>query len=97
MYTGRFAPTFYYGTGTQTQFAPPVTQNPAALVPYIAWYKKILKECDPSALKILDYRYLYINKYWPEGLAEKCLANNDLELQFEAGEGNNFARIYLIR
>ena len=31
---------------------------------------------------------------WPEGLEEKCLANDNLELKFKAQEGDEFIRIY---
>ena len=59
-------------------------------------FKKIKNDCDPSAIKDLKYSYLYVNEKWIDGLEEKCLINNNLELKFEGGEGNKFARIYKV-
>ena len=93
IYTGRFAPGFLYGIDIQH---PNYFHDLETFIPEIVWYRKILKECGSADLKNLNYRYLYVNENWPEGLAEKCLANNDLELKFEIQEGNKFARIYKV-
>ncbi|MDO8601332.1 MAG: hypothetical protein Q7R46_01470 [bacterium] len=59
-------------------------------------FRKIKENCDSSAIKNLKYAYLYVNETWPEGLEEKCLANNNLELKFEAGKGDSPIRIYKV-
>jgi len=92
--TGRFAPGFFYGADVQTTNKRYL--NLKTLKSEQFWYERILKECDPLALKILNYRYLYVNEYWPVGLEEKCLTGNNLDLKFEFREGNNFARIYKV-
>ncbi|MDP2649805.1 MAG: hypothetical protein Q8P10_03085 [bacterium] len=76
--TGRMAPTYIYNCGY------PLNDS----------FKRIKEDCDASAVKDLQYRYLYVDQNWPEGLEEKCLANNNLELKFGGGEGNEFIRIY---
>lgn len=92
IHTGRFAPNFLYGAEAQTRLNQ--YRNLEALKPSKVQYQKILEECSPDALKALKYRYLYVNELWPQGLEEKCLANNNLELKFEANKGDNFAKIY---
>ena len=91
IYTGRFAPGFFYDIGEQF---PKLHRGIEERIPETVWYEKVLKECSADGLKALNYRYLYTNEYWPKGLEEKCLANNDLTLKLAAGEGNQFARIY---
>ncbi|MFH1423785.1 MAG: hypothetical protein ABIG29_02420 [Candidatus Nealsonbacteria bacterium] len=91
IYTGRFAPGFFYGIGAQF---PKLHRGIEKRIPETIWYEKVLKECPADGLEALNYRYLYVNEYWPQGLEEKCLANNDLTLKLEASDGNQFARIY---
>lgn len=90
-YTGRFAPYFWYGLSAQNS---EVHEGVEKRIPETILYESVLKECFADSLKALNFRYLYVNKYWLEGLEEKCLANNNLELKLEAGEGNEFIRIY---
>ena len=59
-------------------------------------FKEVKENCNPAAVKSLRYSYLYVDEKWQDGLEEKCLANNTLELKFEAGEGNKFVRIYKV-
>lgn len=79
--------------------------NTGRMAPIYSWhcsypdndsFKKIKKSCESSAIADLKYSYLYVNEEWIEGLEEKCLANNNLELKFETEEGNKFARIYKV-
>jgi len=74
--TGRLAPIYTYHCSY-----PP---NPS--------FKEIRENCSPSAIEDLKYSYLYINENWAEGLEEKCLKNNKLNLVFESGEN----RIYKV-
>ena len=93
MLTGRLAPnfyTFFCDRGGNRR------QGGVISTPEMVKFQKIFKECDPSAIKTLNYRYLYINESWPQGLEEKCLANNDLELKFKAKEWEKFIRIYQV-
>ncbi|MEK9183857.1 MAG: hypothetical protein AAB890_02180, partial [Patescibacteria group bacterium] len=79
--------------------------NTGRMAPIYSWhcsypendsFKKIKDNCAPSAIEDLRYNYLYVNEEWIDGLEEKCLANNNLELKLEAGEGNEFSRIYKV-
>lgn len=79
--------------------------NTGRMAPIYSWhcsypdndsFKKIKETCAPSAIADLKYSYLYVNEGWVEGLEEKCLANNNLELKFNDGEENKFARIYKV-
>ena len=96
LYTGRFAPTFFYG---MSESLPYINRGIDKRIPETVWYEKVLKECDPAAIKTLNYRYLYVNRYWPEGLEEKCLNQTglDLELKFSEADSNEVAKIYLIK
>lgn len=90
--SGRMAPTFYHQAEDQLSGA-----LSDAFMPEAMQYGEILQECKASALLSLNYRYLYVNENWPQGLEEKCLTENDLELNLSLREGQNFVRIYLIR
>ena len=61
---------------------------------YTPAYKRVVFNCNKDDMELLNYKYLFVDNNWPEGLEEKCLANNDLELKFEGKEGNDFVRIY---
>lgn len=87
--TGRMAPIYaYHWDNYQTG------NLPSFLEPDL--FRKIRKECDAYGIKNLNYDYLYVNERWPSDLEEKCLANNNLELIFQAKEGDEFVRIYKI-
>lgn len=94
--SGRMAPTFYYQI--EDQLSGALSDAPA---PETLQYSEILLECKPSALEALNYRYLYVNENWPQGLEEKCLSENNLELKFSSSENQysedrHFIRIYAI-
>lgn len=85
MYAGRFAPTFQ------------IFRDQKLDIPEASIYQIAKSGCEAEFLKILNYRYLYINQYWPEGLEEKCLSNNDLELVFDNSVESRVSKIYLIK
>lgn len=81
---GRFAPAYHY---TINRPVPAVeAQN----------YKNLIQTCLPEDLRILQYKYIYIDNSWPKDLEEKCLANNNLALIFQDRDGAEFVRIYQI-
>jgi len=87
--TGRMAPIYtYFWDQTYWSLVPPS--------PEFSSFQRIKKDCNSSDIKSLNYSYLYVNDEWTEGMEERCLANNDLELRFEAGEGEESIRIYRI-
>lgn len=90
--TGRFAPDFLYWYNIQKN----MESRYDAFAPQVSVYKNILENCETESLKSLGYHYLYVNKYWPRDLEQKCLANSRLELKFDNSEANEFARIYKI-
>jgi len=49
--------------------------------------------CSNHSLRELDIKYIYFIPQWPEGLMEKCLENNNLDLVFQSGEN----KIYQLR
>ena len=83
--TGRFAPTFQ------------IFREQNLNIPETIIFQKIKKNCNNQSLKILNYNYLYVNQYWPEGLEKKCLSSNDLELKFDNSSDNYVSKIYLIK
>ena len=87
--TGRLAPIYAY-TWPDYQAGNLLVSSDPNL------FKEVRENCDSAVIKSLQYSYLYVNEKWMEGMEEKCLANNDLELKFEAGEGNKFVRIYKV-
>lgn len=64
---------------------------------YTPSYKRLISDCNNSDMKILNYKYLFVDKNWPIGLEEKCLKNNKLELRFNAKEEDKFIRIYEVK
>lgn len=81
---GRFAPAYHY---TISRPVPAVeAQN----------YKNLIQSCLPEDLKVLQYKFIYVDNAWPVGLEEKCLANNNLDLVFQNQDEEEFARIYQI-
>jgi len=74
--TGRLAPNFY--SNFKEQYGPANASKEAAIR-----YKSVLDECLSSAIKYLNYQYLYVDGSWPEGIEQKCLVNNNLDLMFE--------------
>ncbi|MDI6591498.1 MAG: hypothetical protein QME61_00950 [Patescibacteria group bacterium] len=95
IFTGRFAPTFLDKIEPRNRAYFP---NIETTIPERRWYKLVIAECDPVALGVLNYRYLYVNEDWPQGLEEKCLSqpNLSLNLKFSKTLGDETARIYLI-
>lgn len=93
-YTSSFTPNYRFVINTG-RMAPIYAYH--CLFPENDLFKKIKENCDPSAVKDLRYSYLYVNKDWIYGLEEKCLANNNLELKFKAGEGDESVRIYKVK
>lgn len=85
-YTQRLAPVY---SEADNYIATPNPRHPLSFK-----YRELIKACNPAILKELNYKYLFINNNWPSGLEEECLANNNLELKFEANEGDKFVRIY---
>ncbi len=85
MNTGRITPTYRYRAGYE----------PMDLLESHA-FEQFIKDCDSVLMKYLNYKYLYVNEDWPEGLEEKCLENNDLFLEFEDKERGEFVRIYKV-
>ncbi len=83
--TGRLAPIYNYHVGDR-----PIELSQS----YV--FEAFKKKCDRESMKYLNYRYLYVDNEWVVGLEEKCLANNNLELKFEASENNKFIRIYKV-
>lgn len=83
IYTGRISPDYWYLVKKINLLK---MENEGILDAERALYVKILEECDPTALDVLKYRYLYVNENWPRGLEEKCLAGNDLKLVFQSGD-----------
>lgn len=86
-FTGRFASNFY--TNWDKRF-------PVSVIPEMISYQKIKETCDPQAIRELNYGYLYVDENWIEGLEDKCLANNNLGLEFKTEDKNNFVRIYKV-
>lgn len=87
--TGRMAPTYtYFWDQTYWSLVPPS--------PEFNSFQKIKEDCSSSDIESLNYTYLYVNGEWTEGMEEKCLSGNNLELKFEAGEESEFIRIYRI-
>jgi len=83
--TGRMAPIYTY----HADYDPiDILQSHA--------FVKFKKNCDSELMKLLNYHYVFVNNNWPDGLEEKCLKNNKLELKFNEIEGNNFIRIYKV-
>lgn len=85
------------------RLAPVYTHNNNHLNPilpddkyYTAIYKRLIIDCSSGDMSRLNYRYLYVNKNWPDGLEEKCLANNSSELKFEFQENDQFVRIHKV-
>lgn len=60
-------------------------------------FEKIKKGCDSQAIREFNIKYIYVVPQWPEGLEERCLAKNDLELKFSQALDKEFVRIYLVR
>jgi hypothetical protein len=81
---GRFAPAYHY---TINRPVPAIeAQN----------YKNLIQTCLPEDLRVLQYKYIYIDNSWPKDLEEKCLANNNLALVFQVQDHHEFIRIYRI-
>jgi len=82
---------------------PPILESPAptlqSLPPKekLLQFEKIKKECDNQAIKEFNVKYIYVVPQWPDGLEEKCLVKNDLELKFSQEMGEDFVRIYLVK
>jgi hypothetical protein len=88
--TGRIAPIYaYHWQDYQAGNLPSFFET--------SLFKKIRKSCDFSAIKNLNYNYLYVDNNWPRGFEERCLANSDLTLVFKAEEGDKFVRIYQVK
>lgn len=83
--TGRIAPIYTYKTKDE-----PID------IPESYVFKQLKENCDKELMKYLNYKYLYVNENWLDGLEEKCLENNNLELRFKAEGGKRFIRIYKI-
>lgn len=83
--TGRMAPIYTYHVHDE-----PID------IPQSHAFRELIKNCDSELMKFLNYSYLYIDKNWPRGFEEKCLKNNNLELKFEAEEGERFIRIFKV-
>ncbi|HPH52026.1 MAG TPA: DUF2298 domain-containing protein [Candidatus Portnoybacteria bacterium] len=83
--TGRMAPIYTYHAN-----------NDPIDIPQSYAFVELKKGCNTDLIKLLDYHYVLVNKNWPDGLEEKCLENNKLELKFEETEGDNFIRIYKV-
>jgi hypothetical protein len=64
---------------------------------YTPVYKRVTSGCIKDDIKILNYRYLFVDNNWSTGLEEKCLANNNLELKFETEKEDKFIRIYEVK
>lgn len=82
--TGRFAPAFQMYRDQELDIFE------------VAVYKEIKNSCQNEDLKNLNYKYLYINQYWPDKLEEKCLNNNNLKLVFNNSKEDQLSKIYLI-
>jgi hypothetical protein len=87
------------------RLAPIYTNNNNSVSPiflpdddyYTPLYKKLISDCNDVNMKLLNYRYLFVDNNWPVGLEEKCIQNNNLELRFQDTEGDKFIRIYQVR
>jgi hypothetical protein len=76
----------YYG-----RFVPiiPPGGNVAHLNIPSRWLEAIREakaSCSSKSLKELNIKYIYFIPQWPEGLMEKCLENNRLDLVFQSGD-----------
>ncbi|MFH1997667.1 MAG: hypothetical protein ABII94_03175 [Patescibacteria group bacterium] len=89
IFTQRMAPVY---TMSHNHINPTLPQDEY----YTPHYKKLISNCENKEMTYLNYKYLFVNKDWPEGLEEKCLANNNLELKFEIIEIDKFVRIYKV-
>lgn len=83
--TGRIAPNYTY----HTDRGPVLVPEPFA-------FKQLAEDCNSKLLKLLNYKYIYVDEDFPMGFEEKCLQNNNLDLRFESRKGNNFIKIYKI-
>ncbi|MBU3925555.1 hypothetical protein KJ763_00085 [Patescibacteria group bacterium] len=63
---------------------------------YTPIYKELVLNCNMNDMKLLNYRYLFVDNNWPAELEDKCLKNNDLELKFKIEENEGFVRIYKV-
>lgn len=52
--------------------------------------------CKPDALNGLGVKFIYLEADYFTDFEKRCLQNNNLELKFEASEGNKFIRIYKV-
>jgi len=84
--TGRIAPVYTYIS---------IEDDPID-IPESYAFKQLQENCDEKLIKYLNYKYFYINENWPEELKDKCLINNNLELEFEVIKGDRFIKIYRI-
>lgn len=90
MFTQRFAPIYTYSYNNINLGLPEHKY-------YTPHYKRLISDCNKDDMKILNYRYLFVDNNWPNDLEEKCLANNNLELKFGTKEGDEFLRIYKVK
>ncbi|KKR49071.1 MAG: hypothetical protein UT86_C0001G0043 [Candidatus Magasanikbacteria bacterium GW2011_GWC2_40_17] len=81
---GRFAPMLVYQES-------PSPKDWQALI-----YNQAKSECDSESLKQLQINFVYVTPQWPQGLENKCLQNNKLELVYEI-KGEDFIKIYKLK
>ncbi|HRY63215.1 MAG TPA: hypothetical protein P5267_01230 [Patescibacteria group bacterium] len=84
VYTGRLASRYQFVEDLYADIDPLLIET----------FKSVEKDCDLAAVRALNYHYLYINQYWPTGLAEKCLEQLPLKLEYAAATGSEYAQIY---
>jgi len=84
VYTGRLASRYQFVENFYTDVDPEL----------VTTFQTLEKDCDLAAVRALNYHYLYINQYWPAGLAEKCLKQLPLQLEYAASVGSEYAQIY---
>lgn len=90
--TGRIAPIYNHQLYTSQQRASGLFSKPE-----VSLFNTIKQSCSSSHVQKLNYRYLFVDEKWPEGMEQRCLENNTLEIKFEAKEGDSFIRIYRIK
>lgn len=90
IFTQRLHFIVYYRRFTPLLFSDfqPQLQHPYYAIPEerISSITKARITCDNESLQNLNIKYIYFTPQWPEGLMEKCLENNDLDLVFQSGE-----------
>lgn len=86
--TGRMAPIYDHQAVGDKDEIP--------LSPKAAVFSEVRDRCASSAVRKLNFGYVYVDEKWPAGMEERCREGNTLELKFESSEGDKFVRIYKI-